>query len=124
MSFWRQLARERELRGVSLEEVADRTKISRVTLDLMESGDPAHLPARPYLLGYLKSYAEAVGLDEEDVLLRFEEQATSHDESEEGGKEEGEQGAGRGWPPRRVLLAVGVVLAAAGVAALVALTGS
>lgn len=72
MSFWRQLAQERELRGVSLEEVVERTKISRTTLERMESGDPDHLPARAYLLGYLKSYAEAVGLDADDVILRFE----------------------------------------------------
>lgn len=103
MSFWRQLARERELRGVSLVEVAERTKISRGTLERMESGVPTHLPARVYLLGYLRSYAEAVGLDAEDIVLRFEEEALREDGDPESGVEADEE-------KRSVPLAVWVVL--------------
>lgn len=83
MSFWRQLAQERELRGVSLAEVAERTKISRGTLERMESGEPTHMPPRVYLLGYLRSYAEAVGLDAEDVVLRFEEESLRDEDAPE-----------------------------------------
>jgi cytoskeletal protein RodZ len=107
LSFWRQLAQERELRGVSLEEVAERTKIPRSTLERLESGTPEHLPARVYLVGYLRAYADAVGLDADDVVLRFEE---AHPGGEDGeAREDGE--TGRPPEPRRApLLFVSVTL--------------
>lgn len=99
MSFWQQLVQERELRGVSLEEIAESTKISIDTLRRMEAGNPKHLPARVYLVGYLRAYAETVGLDAEDIVLRYEEEILR--EQDEPGKEEetqSESNAGRKRP--------------------------
>jgi cytoskeletal protein RodZ len=72
-SFGRYLLRERELRGLGREEVARQTKLPTAIIDAIESGDAARMPPRAYLFGYLRSYAAAVGLDPDDVVLRWQE---------------------------------------------------
>ncbi len=115
MSFWQQLARERELRGITLDEVAECTKIPLYTLEKMESGDSEHLPARVYLIGYLRSYAEVVGLDADDVVLRFEEDILTRKEAPEVQDEEGrmeEASLCPQWLTARVWIAAGGVVLA------------
>lgn len=73
MSFGRYLVQARQLRGLGLEEVAERTKIPVSTLEALEDESGTRLPERVYVLGYLRAYADAVGLDADEVLLRFEE---------------------------------------------------
>jgi cytoskeletal protein RodZ len=104
-AFGRYLLRERELRGLSPEDVARVTKLAATVIDSIEAGDPERMPPRGYLVGYLRSYAGAVGLDADDVVLRFQEAA---------GLEEPEVvPAGRAPPikarSRRLLIAVAVV---------------
>lgn len=65
------LRRERELRGVSLAEVADITRIPLKQLEKLEDDRLAELPGEVFIKGYLKAYARAVGLDVDDVLARF-----------------------------------------------------
>jgi len=72
-AFGRYLHRERELRGLSREDVARFTKLAPAVVDALESGDPARMPPRAYLFGYLRGYASAVGLDPDEVVLRFQE---------------------------------------------------
>ncbi len=72
-AFGRHLLRERELRGLAREEVARRTKLPPAVVEALESGDAERMPPRAYLLGYLRSYAAAVGLDADDVVLRWQE---------------------------------------------------
>jgi cytoskeletal protein RodZ len=74
-AFGRYLLRERELRGLSLEDVARVTKLAPAVIEAIESGDPERMPPRGYLVGYLRSYSAAVGLDADDVVLRFQEAA-------------------------------------------------
>ncbi len=71
--FGRHLLRERELRGLAREEVARRTKLAPAVVEALESGDPERMPPRAYLLGTLRSYAAAVGLDPDEVVLRWQE---------------------------------------------------
>ena len=80
-AFGRYLLRERELRGLSREDVARTTKLAPGVVESLESGDPARLPPRGYLLGCLRTYAGAVGLDADDVVLRFQEVAGAPDEA-------------------------------------------
>ncbi|MDF1562688.1 MAG: helix-turn-helix domain-containing protein [Deltaproteobacteria bacterium] len=68
------LRQERELRRVPLEEVSRVTRIPRSTLDLLEADELVRLPGRAYIVGYLRAYASAVGLDPEELLLRYQEQ--------------------------------------------------
>jgi cytoskeletal protein RodZ len=74
-AFGRYLLRERELRGLSPDDVARVTRLAPAVIDAIEAGDPERMPPRGYLVGYLRSYAGAVGLDADDVVLRFQEAA-------------------------------------------------
>jgi transcriptional regulator with XRE-family HTH domain len=65
------LRRERELRMISLDDVAERTKISRRYLEAIEEGQYDRLPGEPFIRGFIRSYAQSVGLDPEDTLLRY-----------------------------------------------------
>jgi cytoskeletal protein RodZ len=73
--FGRYLLRERELRGLSPEDVARVTKLAPAVIEAIESGDPDRMPPRGYLVAYLRSYSAAVGLGADDVVLRFQEVA-------------------------------------------------
>ena len=67
------LKRERELRQISLEEVAEGTKIAIYRLRTMEADRWEKLPAEIFVKGFIKSYAEFIGLVPEDVILRYQE---------------------------------------------------
>ncbi|HCU25752.1 MAG TPA: hypothetical protein DF383_12110 [Deltaproteobacteria bacterium] len=67
------LRRERELRKISLSEVAEQTRVRLDYLEAIESEHFEKIPGITFARGYLKSYAAAVGLMPEDVLLRFED---------------------------------------------------
>jgi cytoskeletal protein RodZ len=74
-SFGRWLVRERELRGLAPEEVTRATRLAPAVVEALESGERGRIPPRAYVVGYLRSYALAVGLDPEEVVLRFHEAA-------------------------------------------------
>src|SRR5512141_1984214 len=74
-AFGRWLVRERELRGLPRDEVIRATKIAPGVVEALESGDAARIPPRAYVVGYLRAYAVAVGLDPDEVVLRFQEAA-------------------------------------------------
>ena len=57
----------REEKGLSLEEVAEQTRIPRRHLESIETGDWARLPAPTYTIGFAKSYATAIGLDRVEI---------------------------------------------------------
>ena len=59
-----QLRDARERRGLSLAEVAARTRVPQRHLEALEAGDYAALPSPTYAMGFAKAYARAVGIDE------------------------------------------------------------
>ncbi len=67
------LKRERELRQITLEEVAEGTKISIRRLRSIEADQFDDLPAEVFVKGFIKAYAEYIGIDPTDALLRLEE---------------------------------------------------
>jgi hypothetical protein len=75
LTFGRWLARERELRGLDRDEVTHATKLAPGVVEALESGEEPRMPPRAYVVGYLRSYAAAVGLDANEVVLRYEEAA-------------------------------------------------
>jgi cytoskeletal protein RodZ len=103
-STW--LARERELRGVGRDAVLRATRLAPAVVEALEAGEPDRLPPRAYLVGYLRAYAAAVGLDPDEVVLRYEEAA--------GGEVPGSPGARRSRLVPLVAAAVLIALAAAG----------
>ena len=61
----------REFRRLSLEELADRTRIKRSYLAAIEEMRLEELPSRPFTIGYVRAYAAALGLDGEAAVERF-----------------------------------------------------
>lgn len=74
-AFSRWLKQERELRDLSPEEIAAATKLTPGVVEALESGDAARMPPRAYVVGYLRAYAAAAGLDADEVVLRWQEAA-------------------------------------------------
>ena len=72
-AFGEALRRHREQRGVTLETISDITKISATLLAALERGDCSRWPGGIYSRAYIRDYAQAVGLDREDVAARFTE---------------------------------------------------
>jgi cytoskeletal protein RodZ len=58
----------REAAGLSVAQLSETTKINTRHLVALESGNFATLPGRSYALGFARSYARAVGLDEEAIV--------------------------------------------------------
>ncbi len=65
------LRREREDRGLSLDEIADVTRIPSTSLSLLEEGRFEALPGDPFVRGFLRAYARALGVKTDDVLARY-----------------------------------------------------
>lgn len=74
-AFARWLKQERELRDLAPEEIAAATKLTPAVVEALESGDEARMPPRAYVVGYLRAYAGAAGLDADEVVLRWQEAA-------------------------------------------------
>jgi len=71
-AFGENLRREREMRGVSLEEISSATKISLRFLHAIEQEDFAKLPGGIFSRSFIRSYARYLGLDEERVVAEFQ----------------------------------------------------
>ena len=71
LDFGRYLQLQRELRGLSVDDVARQTKISPTLVSALESGQAERFPERVFVLNYVRSYAQAVGLKPDEVLSRF-----------------------------------------------------
>ncbi|MDY7000331.1 MAG: DUF4115 domain-containing protein [Thermodesulfobacteriota bacterium] len=57
------LRQERERQGLTLAEVAQKTKISRRSIEALEKGLEDELPHPVYAKGFVKNYARLLGLD-------------------------------------------------------------
>jgi cytoskeletal protein RodZ len=68
----RYLKRERELRQISIAEVAQTTRIPVRIIAQLENDELDALPADIFVRGYLRAYARTVSLDEGDVLARHQ----------------------------------------------------
>ena len=66
------LRRARERNGLTLSDVADRTRISPRWIRALEDAQLDILPAPVFVSGYLRTYARLVGLDGQDLLARYQ----------------------------------------------------
>lgn len=57
------LRAQRRQSGLSLEDVATQIRIRHPYLKALEAGDFASLPGRSYAIGFIRSYAEFLGMD-------------------------------------------------------------
>jgi cytoskeleton protein RodZ len=65
----------RERIGWSLPDIADALRIRPAYLEALEAGRIADLPGNAYTLGFMRSYARALGLDPDEVARRFKAEA-------------------------------------------------
>ncbi|MDJ0390997.1 DUF4115 domain-containing protein [Roseomonas sp. E05] len=61
--------------GIGLEEMAEQLRISRRYLSALEDGRVHDLPGLAYGTGFVRSYAQAMGLDAPDLVRRFRQAA-------------------------------------------------
>lgn len=73
VEFGKYLSQQRELRGLSRDEVSRVTKISPSLIAALEEGQVERLPSRVFVVNYIRAYATVIGLSPEDAILRFEE---------------------------------------------------
>jgi len=73
-SLGQELRRERELRGISLQEISDSTKISLRYLRALEEDHLDVLPGRFFTKSIIRAYAQYCGLEEEAVLNKYHEE--------------------------------------------------
>ncbi|MSP87833.1 MAG: DUF4115 domain-containing protein [Alphaproteobacteria bacterium] len=70
------LLRQRRMeRGLGLRDVADHIRIRSNHLEAIESGRFEDLPGRTYAIGFVRSYAEWLDLDGEEIIRRFRDEA-------------------------------------------------
>jgi cytoskeleton protein RodZ len=76
-----QLRAEREKQGLSLADLAAKTRVPMRHLDAIENSEFGALPGTTYTVGFVRSYTRAVGLDESRVIaeLRSELAQSGHD---------------------------------------------
>ncbi|WP_447972291.1 helix-turn-helix domain-containing protein [Nitrospira sp. Kam-Ns4a] len=106
------LKRLREERGLSLEGIAQRTRIHQAYLRALEENDFTKLPpALLFAKAYVKAYARCLALSEQqeaEVMLRFVESARAYYNGQDPGApwlpEPGYRGQGDG-PARKIAFA-------------------
>ena len=72
----------REAKGLSVDDVSAATRIPKRHLETIEDGDFAVLPGRTYAIGFSRSYAKAVGLNDEEIVNEVREQLGIEDPAE------------------------------------------
>lgn len=70
----------RQFNGLSLEDVAERTRIRRHYLKSIEDLNLDQLPSRPFTIGYVRAYAFALGHDGDRAVARFRRDAPDPNE--------------------------------------------
>jgi cytoskeletal protein RodZ len=69
--FGQRLKREREMRGVSLDEIAQATKIGTRSLRALEDEDFDRLPGGIFNKGFVRAYTRFLGMDEEQAVADY-----------------------------------------------------
>lgn len=69
--FGERLRRERELRGVSLEEIEGATRIKIKYLEALETENWVGLPGGAFNRGFIRTVARYLGMDEDSILAEY-----------------------------------------------------
>ena len=80
LGFGAALRALRESRGFSLQDIADATRVRRAYLSALEDMKLDQLPSRPFAIGYVRAYAQAVGIDPDETVAKFKQCAPKTDE--------------------------------------------
>ncbi len=105
-----ELSRARQARGSNIQDVARELRIRPAHLKALEERRFDDLPGRPYVLGFLRSYAAYLGLDAQDIITRFKAETSDFGDPQ---KLEFPSPADEGRTPGWLLLVLALALAAA-----------
>jgi len=109
--FGEHLKREREMRGVSLEEISAATRINTRYLEALEKAHWTALPGGAFNRGFIRSVARFLGLDEENLIAEY---ALETKEKADASRPPAEE---RNWKPLLGALVVLLLVALLAVAA-------
>ena len=70
-TFGEDLKRERELRKIPLREISESTKINLRYLEALERNDFEHLPGGVFARGFVRAYAQYIGIDPETMQIEL-----------------------------------------------------
>src|SRR5258708_1496121 len=122
-AFGENLRREREMRGVSLAEISQATKIGARMLDAIETERFERLPGGVFNAAFVRQYARYMGLDEDRVVAEFTAAWGNRDQTAALQKDAAysalrqmvaaEEAARQDRRPLPLLIAVGLLLAGA-----------
>jgi len=73
VDFGKYLTQQRELRGMSRDDISRATKIPPSLIVALEEGQVERLPARIFVVNYVRAYASVIGLAPDEAVLRYEE---------------------------------------------------
>ena len=71
LGFGERMQREREMRGITLEEIATATKIGARSLRALEQEEFDKLPGGIFNKGFVRSYARYLGIDEDQAVADY-----------------------------------------------------
>ena len=71
LAIGRALKVEREKTNISVQDIADRTRLSSANLTALETGDFESLPGVGYIPGYIRNYCKALGIDPAPHIANF-----------------------------------------------------
>lgn len=104
----------RETKGLTVDEVASKTRIRTDFVKALEDGNFAKLPDQVFARGFVRSYARSLGLDEEDAIHRFIQSAGAYydkqDERERLKVRQAEEERKRQANRKAVAVAIGIAI--------------
>jgi cytoskeletal protein RodZ len=95
------LATIRKNRGISLEQIAESTKISVRLLEAIEQGEFRKLPGGIYNTSYIRQYARAIDYDEAAILTVYHREMNADSSVSRG---DGGKGLYPGFRPASTML--------------------
>jgi cytoskeleton protein RodZ len=113
--FGEHLRREREMRGVSLDEISAATRISTRFLEAIEKDQWDQLPGGVFNRGFIRSIARFLGLDEDSLVAEYALGATTTAASAHVSSSRPKTEMPRNWRPAAIAVLVLIVIVAAGV---------
>jgi cytoskeletal protein RodZ len=72
-AFGEELRRAREERGLTVETISEATKVSVRHIRALEAGEYGQLPGGVFRKGFVRSYLDALGLEEDIWIQHFEQ---------------------------------------------------
>lgn len=103
------LKAEREKQSMTLNDVADKTRITLRHLEAIENSHYSKLPGKTYIVGFAKAYARAVGLNDADIAAQLREELALSDDVPSRHVETYEPAAASSVPPKALAWTVAII---------------